>query len=379
LRSIATAWNAFWFTPSDPTVLGFLRILTGLMLLYTHAVWGLDLQAFFGSEGWHSFEAVQALQSDQFVFSYWWWVPSEWMLVAHVTALAVLGLFTVGLWTRLTSILSFVIVVSYAHRAPVALFGLDQINTMLTLYLAIGPSGSSLSLDRLLVRFRTVRRALESGETHVTLDPPPSTAANFSVRLIQVHMCVIYLFAGLSKLQGPAWWDGRAMWLAFSNMEYQTGDMTWLAHYPWLINAMTHVTIIFEISFWALIWRPAAKPLLLFLAVAMHVGIGACMGMWTFGLVMLIGCTSFLPTEFVKALVTLPGRISEWTFFYDGTSDKYRRAASWLKALDVCHRIRLVDVKKSDVSLRFDAKRDTPNTLRTVMCIDTRTKRQKMF
>ena len=105
LRSIATAWNAFWFTPSDQTVLGFLQILTGLMLLYTHAVWGLDLQAFFGPEGWHSSEAVKALQSDQFVFSYWWWVPSEWMLVAHVTALAVLGLFTVGLWTRLTSIL----------------------------------------------------------------------------------------------------------------------------------------------------------------------------------------------------------------------------------------------------------------------------------
>ena len=37
-RSLAGDWDAFWFRPADPTLLGLLRILTGLMLLYTHAV-----------------------------------------------------------------------------------------------------------------------------------------------------------------------------------------------------------------------------------------------------------------------------------------------------------------------------------------------------
>ena len=54
--------------------------------------------------------------------------------------MVVLALFTVGLWTRVTSVLSLVVAVSFAHRVPAALFGLDQINVMLTLYLAIGPS-----------------------------------------------------------------------------------------------------------------------------------------------------------------------------------------------------------------------------------------------
>ncbi len=38
-------------------------------------------------------------------------------------------------------------------------------------------------------------------------------------------------------------------------------------------------------------------------AIPLHIGIGACLGMWTFGLIMLVGCASFLPEEAVRRLV----------------------------------------------------------------------------
>jgi hypothetical protein len=79
--------------------------------------------------------------------------------------------------------------------------------------------------------------------------------------------------------------------------------MTWLAWHPWLINAMTHFCILWEIFFCVLIWRPLWRPLLLAGAVVMHLGIGACLGMWTFGLIMLVGCAAFLPNEPVRRLV----------------------------------------------------------------------------
>ena len=66
---------------------------------------------------------------------------------------------------------------------------------------------------------------------------PPSVTANLAIRLIQIHMCVIYLFAGTGKLMGEAWWDGTAMWMALANLEYQSLDMTWLAGWPLLINS----------------------------------------------------------------------------------------------------------------------------------------------
>ena len=121
-------------------------------------------------------------------------------------------------------------------------------------------------------------------------------------------MCVIYLFAGISKLQGPSWWNGEAMWRAFANFEYQSLDMTWLAWHPWLINIMSHVSVLWEISFCVLIWKPRWRPLMLAIAVVLHIGIGACLGMWTFGLIMLVGCASFLPNDGVRRVA---GRLIE--------------------------------------------------------------------
>ena len=157
LADLARAWDAFWFTPADPTLLGVLRILTGLMLLYTHAVWGLVLDEFFGPASWLSADLVRTIQADQYAYSFWWVVPADGIRAAYGVSMLILLLFTVGLFTRLTSILALIVVISFAHRVPGATFGLDQINAMLTLYLAIGPSGQALSLDRWLARRRLGR------------------------------------------------------------------------------------------------------------------------------------------------------------------------------------------------------------------------------
>jgi hypothetical protein len=302
-RSVADGWDRFWFKPADPTLLGLIRILTGLSLLYTHAVWGMVLRPFFGSVSWLSPELVRAVQQDQYTYSFWWLVPDGWLWPVYGLSMAVLLMFALGLFTRVTSILSLVIVVSFAHRVPQATFGLDQINAMLTLYLAIGPSGQALSIDRLIA-------TKWKGSTASW--PAPSAGANVALRLINVHMCVIYFFAGISKLQGESWWTGEAMWRAFSNQEYQSIDMTWLAWHPWLLNFITHVSVLWEIFFCVLIWQRRLRPLMLALALVLHVGIGACLGMWTFGLIMLIGCASFLPTHAVQILVGAlsPGRLA---------------------------------------------------------------------
>jgi hypothetical protein len=296
-RSVAADWERFWYSPADPSLLGLIRIMTGLMLLYTHAVWGLALGDFFSSTAWLTPSLARNIQANPYAVSFWFLVPDGWIWPVYVVSMVIFALFTLGLFTRVTSILAFLTAVSYAHRVQPALFGLDQINVMLTLYLAIGPSGAALSLDRWLARRR-------GGP----LVPAASSAANLAIRLIQVHMCVIYFFAGISKLQGPAWWTGEAMWLAFANLEYQSLDMTWLASHPWLVNAMSHMSVLWEISFCVLVWQKRWRPLVLALAVVMHVGIGACLGMWTFGLIMLVGCASFLPNELFQKAPVQPSR-----------------------------------------------------------------------
>jgi hypothetical protein len=298
-HDLGEGWDRFWFTPADPTLLGLIRVLTGLMLVYTHAIWGLALHDFFGAHAWLNETLVRSIQADQYAYSFWWLVPARWAWSVHAASLAVLVLFTIGYKTRLTSVLALVVAISYAHRVPEALFGLDQINVMLTLYLALGGAGQALSVDRWLA-------ARRGGAG--TSSPAASVSANLGLRLINVHMCVIYLFAGISKLQGEAWWNGEAMWGAFANLEYQSADMTWLAQYPRLIELATHICVLWEMTFCVLVWKPRWRPLVLAGAVALHIGIGACLGMWTFGLIMLVGCASFLPDETVHAILGLLSR-----------------------------------------------------------------------
>lgn len=289
------AWNHFWFTPTDPTTLGLIRVLAGLMLFYTHAIWTLDLDAFFGEQSWLSREVIAEANRGGYSWSLLFWCRSSASLWAmHAVALASFTLLTIGLWTRTAAVLAFVFTVSYAHRTPGALYGLDQVNSLLSLYLLLGPSGSRFSVD--------AWRARRAGRRAASL----SVTANLSLRLIQCHLCVIYLFAGLSKLQGLTWWNGFAFWGGIANQEYQTLDLTWLADWPLVINALTHLTVAFELSYVVLIWNRWTRPLMLLGAIVLHLGIVIVLGMPTFGLAMLIANISFISQSFVRSLIDGP-------------------------------------------------------------------------
>jgi hypothetical protein len=132
-------------------------------------------------------------------------------------------------------------------------------------------------------------------------------SANIAIRLLQVHMCIVYLFAGAGKLFGDSWWDGGAMWGALANYEYQSFDLTFLAAHPLVINFLTHLTVAWELSYAALVWPRLTRPIVILLAIPLHLGIALGMGMMTFGLVMLIGNVAFISPALVRAVLDRRG------------------------------------------------------------------------
>lgn len=301
LRHAWQAWDQFWFQPTAPHALAWLRVLSGVMLLYTHVVWGLALDEFFGPDGWQDPLLVQTHHADGSAWSFWWLVPDAWRGTVHGICLALMAAYTLGLYTRLTSLLSLIITISYAHRAPLACFGLDQINVLMCLYLCLAPSGDALSLDRWRRRVRESWTALRREEPILYSTPAPSAATGLAIRLLQLHMALLYLFAGLSKLKGDTWWDGSAIWLAAGNYEYQSLSLVWLCWHPWLVNVLTHATVLWESTFIFFIWKPRLRPLLLAVGTGMHLGIGLFLGMWTFGLVMIFTYVSYIPPQWIEA------------------------------------------------------------------------------
>jgi hypothetical protein len=293
--AVGRSWNSFFFAPADPTPLGLIRVMVGLLLLWSLGVYGIDLRAFFGSDGWADPAVVRRLMAEQtpWAWSFWLWVPDGLLVPVWLGCLAVLALYTLGLWSRATAVLAWVIAVSTARRVPTSLFGFDQVVATWALYLAAtGASGQAVSLDRFLARKRGA--------------PEPTVSANLGLRLIQLHLAFIYGMAGLAKLQGPAWWAGEAAWGVVAAGEFRRFDLTWLAAYPYLLNFLTHAGLFTELAYPVLIWVRVLRPLLLALALMMHFTIDLTLGLTEFGLVMVAGNLAFVPGPWLRSLVARP-------------------------------------------------------------------------
>jgi uncharacterized membrane protein YphA (DoxX/SURF4 family) len=287
----AEDWNTFWFTPADPLPLAVVRVCTGLLLTWSCLVWLLDPDAFFGNRGWLAPTDVWRMNDQPWQWSFYFVGPgpNAARVLAGVSLVAAV-LLTVGLATPLAAVVSLVGLVSAANRAPLNTFGLDDTLGMLLISLVIGPSGAKLSVDEWL-------RGAGQGSA------PPSVRANVALRILQVHLCVVYFFSGTGKLFGASWWEGTAIWGAAANVQYRTLDLTWMAWYPLVVNAITLTTLFWEVGYAVLIWPKLTRRLFLAMAVMVHLGIGLAMGMMEFGLAMITANLAFVPAAACRRLI----------------------------------------------------------------------------
>ncbi|MEW4570550.1 DCC1-like thiol-disulfide oxidoreductase family protein [Tautonia sp. JC769] len=358
-RATARGWDAFLFRPADPTPVGLIRLALGLLLLWDFAILGLDLHAFLGSGGWADPEALaffRDLERDRWSWSLWSFVPDPLLVPAYVGCLVVLLLFTVGLWSRTTAVLAWLIVVSTVRRAPVMVFGFDQAASMVALYLAVtGASGRAVSLDRFFGRLKGTKEAVDRGRSATPLEGPEgdgrprgSIAANLCLRLIQVHLCIIYGLAGLAKLQHPIWWEGYAFMSLLGYAEFRPVDLTWLARWPMLLMLFSHGALWLEILYPVLVWVGRLRPLVISLTIALHLGIAVTMGLYEFALAMIVANLAFASGPWLRSLVT--GKDPEpLKVLYDGACGMCRASVAMGSAADPGRMVDWIDVTTMDV------------------------------
>ncbi len=360
-RAAVRGWSRFFFTASDPTALGVIRLIVGSLAVWNLFVYGLDLQAFLGSHSWADPAAVREVQGfdKPLAWSFWFLVPDSLLRPVWVGCLLTLILFAAGVFSRLTAVLSWVIYVSTVHRAPVSLFGFDQVMSTWLLYLAAtGASGQAVSLDRFDSRWRQGRiiAGRRRGSEGVRWDmpsgaPSPTISANLALRLIQLHICLIYGMAGLAKLQGSSWWNGMAIWGTLASGEFRLLDFTWLAAFPLVLNFLTHASLAIEIGYPVLIWVKPLRPLILFGVFALHFGIGlTAPGLAEFGLAMMVGNLAFVSGPWLRGLVTgkdhkgPAGRL-----LFDGACPRCRASLAVISAADPERLVEPLDLTAADL------------------------------
>ena len=329
LTEAVRSWDRFWFTPADPTTACFIRLLCGAVAFYVCLTYSWGLFSYVGPNGWVDGQMNEfmlqklplygpALEwtdnnpqvgEGHYYWSIYFHVESPgWIVAIHVFFLTCILLYTVGLWCPYTGPLCWLASMSYVQRAWATVYGVDTMLMILLAYLLIAPTGAVFSMDRWLA----VRRARRLGLP----DPPvvPSVRANFAIRLIQVHFCMIYFASGSSKLLGSTWWNGTAMNQVLLNPMFTPMDspvflnaLKILASSRWVWEVFSTLGCLFtlwvELTFIFLVWDMRWRWLVVIGSILMHLGIGLMMGLTTFSIIMLVMVSSFMSAESVRLVV----------------------------------------------------------------------------
>ena len=235
-------WRQFWFEPSTPFNLAFCRALFfGSLLLYyiqtDFSEWA-EIDNFFWKPIWlFSRFQLPLLSKDQ-------------LEIVQLVWKAALGLSCIGLLTRPSTVVSFVLgtyILAVRHN-----FGKisheDAILVFVLGIMAISRCGDGLSIDRLLSRPR-------KSEVPPLIPPIMSGEYTWPIRTVWLVTAIIFFAAGVSKIMktGMEWVISDNMSILLIQFDYRNSPLTswgfYIARYGWICQILAAATIIFETGF----------------------------------------------------------------------------------------------------------------------------------
>jgi hypothetical protein len=178
----------------------------------------------------------------------------------------------VGFACRLSAILVWFLHLCAAKSGGFVSYGVDNFMTIGLFYLMLSPLPDRYSIDW---RLRELR-------------PKNPQLLGFWRRVLQLHLCVIYFFTGLTKCIGSGWWDGSNVWRALIRPPFNVIDPEILVRWKYFFPVVGIFVCLLEIGYPFLIWNSKTSKLWLIGICGMHILIGLAMGMWLFSLVMII-------------------------------------------------------------------------------------------
>lgn len=283
--TLAGHWTTFWFRPQPAYPLGLVRMAFGLLAV----IWTLaaldDVRRVFATGG----------PSAQYVLREYQWTVfgiftgDTALLIGWGVLLVAAVALTVGWHARVAAVLVFVLLYSFDRRGIYLYNAGDALIVIIALVLALSSCGAALSLDQ--------RR--RSGSFWSA-----QTAAPWSIRLLQVQLSLIYVFAAQAKLSDKTWVDGSSMFYAW----HTDGKWALLSAPDWvsssavLVNAISWVAILVELSIAVLVWNRRARPWVLSIGVLMHLLMMLTLNVGFFSLAMYVLYLAFVPWDVARSL-----------------------------------------------------------------------------
>jgi hypothetical protein len=332
-QGLFAAWTRFWFTPTDPIGLHVLRIAAGLLFLAWLLPLAGNVDSLFGLQGWFDRQAyVEAARLENGAPK-----PISWSLLyltrysltlfgysltlltpLYFTAIGVFVLFTAGVWTRITSILTWAFVASFTAN-PALNPDADPFLLMLSLYLMVGyllmaPAGENRSRLAWILGWSTPFRTSRRSPAKLESVRSPSVGANLALRLLQVHLAIVVVTSGLHKLQFGDWWAGNAFWYPLfppfeATIAVARGFAPTSEFVMGVLSLTAYITLAWQIAFPLFAWRPRLRFLLLGGALLGWLGSAFLYGNPLVGPALFIGCLSYVTAAEWQRIFGLVNRI----------------------------------------------------------------------
>ena len=274
----------FFYSPGSDTWFAFLRVGVALqVIIYCFSLrrdW-LDLfaidragvikrdlaEAILSSQshyiprvGWLIELCTRLGATEQSALTMVWW-----------SLLCAAGLLLAGLFSREAACAALFLHLCAVKSSSGLTYGVDNFTSIGLFYLMIAPLPDRWAAD------------------HWWRMVPGKDASwqGFSRRILQLHLCLIYFFSGLTKCVGLGWWDGTSIWYALIRPPFNLLPPETLISWKSLFPVLSISVCLIETGFALFIWVPRTRVVWLLAIIAMHLGIGLAMGLYLFAFVMI--------------------------------------------------------------------------------------------
>ena len=285
-KSVRQQLDQWLFHAGSPYTMAAFRIVFGLAIFIAQVMLWPDVAYFYSDEGVLPREFLFTFQNDVLWSLLHLGGSLSFVFGMYLLLLVVIVAVIVGCFTRLSSILLFVLIVSFRQRNPLIANSGDQLVAIVSFWLMFADAGRVWSVDSFWARGKVV-----SGEWSRT----------WVLRCLQVQLCFVYGCSAIQKLTVAEWVNGEALYYVLANpsLWYHSLPASVLDH-PWLYRMMTYGTLTFELAYPLLIWHRTWWPVMIVSAVFFHLFIMFFMGIPFFSLYMISMQVLFLGVMFVR-------------------------------------------------------------------------------
>jgi hypothetical protein len=175
-----------------------------------------------------------------------------------------------GLFTRISAAILWLLHISFMSSGYYFIYGMDYFLTIMLFYIIIFPTQHELSVDKYLFRLKTV---------------------NYTpyIRILQIHLSLVYFISGFAKVVGGNWWNGISIVKALVRPgESMLSNTVGLGSYQWLFVAAGIGTMVVEMCYPIFINIQKTRKVWLFFTYMMHLSIAIFLNLPLFAATMVL-------------------------------------------------------------------------------------------